>query len=62
MRHRPLWDQWDDLTTMAAHDAAAQLWSRTDLRPADLDVAQIYDGFSIFVPHVAGGARGLRAG
>jgi acetyl-CoA acetyltransferase len=50
MRHRPLWDQWDDLTTMAAHDAAAQLWSRTDLTPADLDVAQIYDGFSIFVP------------
>jgi acetyl-CoA acetyltransferase len=50
MRHRPLWDQWDDLTTMAAHDAAAQLWSRTDLTAADLDMAQIYDGFSIFVP------------
>ena len=50
MRHRPLWDQWDDLTTMAAHDAAAQLWSRTDLTAADLDLAQIYDGFSIFVP------------
>jgi acetyl-CoA acetyltransferase len=50
LRHRPLWDQWDDLTTMAAHDAAEQLWSRTDLRPADLDVAQVYDGFSIFVP------------
>jgi acetyl-CoA acetyltransferase len=50
MRHRPSWEQWDDLTTMAAHDAAAQLWSRTDLTPADLDVAQIYDGFSIFVP------------
>lgn len=50
IRHRPLWDQWDDLTTMAAHDAAAQLWSRTDLTAADLDMAQIYDGFSIFVP------------
>jgi acetyl-CoA acetyltransferase len=34
---------------MAAHDAAAQLWSRTDLKPADVDVAQLYDGFSIFV-------------
>ena len=50
LRHRPLWDQWDDLTTMAAHDAAGQMWSRTDLTAADLDVAQIYDGFSIFVP------------
>jgi acetyl-CoA acetyltransferase len=27
--------------------AAAQLWSRTDLRPADVDVAGLYDGFSI---------------
>jgi hypothetical protein len=31
---------------MAARDAAAQLWTRTDLRPADVDVAQLYDGFS----------------
>lgn len=48
LRHRPLWEQWDDLTTMAAHDAAAQLWSRTDLTPSDVDIAQLYDGFSIF--------------
>ena len=27
--------------------AAAQMWSRTDLRPADVDVAGLYDGFSI---------------
>jgi acetyl-CoA acetyltransferase len=27
--------------------AARQLWSRTDLRPADVDVAALYDGFSI---------------
>jgi acetyl-CoA acetyltransferase len=25
---------------------AAHLWSRTDLRPADVDVAELYDGFS----------------
>ena len=25
---------------------AAHLWSRTDLTPADVDVAEIYDGFS----------------
>lgn len=27
--------------------AATQLWSRTDLRPGDVDVAGLYDGFSI---------------
>src|SRR5437588_6231874 len=43
---RPSWDQWDDLTTMALRDAAAMLWSRTDLRPADVDLAELYDGFS----------------
>jgi acetyl-CoA acetyltransferase len=31
---------------MAARDAGAQLWSRTDLRPSDVDCAQLYDGFS----------------
>lgn len=44
---RPSWDQWEDLTTMAARDAATSLWARTDLTPADVDVAQLYDGFSI---------------
>ena len=46
IRGRPVWDQWEDLTTMAARDAAAQLWERTDLRPADVDTIQLYDGFS----------------
>ena len=46
MRARPLWDQWEDITTMAARDAAAHMWSRTDLTPADVDTAQLYDGFS----------------
>ena len=32
---------------MAAKDAAAQMWARTDLQPADVDVAELYDGFSI---------------
>lgn len=43
---RPSWDQWDDLTTMALRDAGAMLWQRTDLTPADVDVAELYDGFS----------------
>lgn len=46
LRGRPSWDQWDDLTTMPARDAAAHMWSRTDLTPADVDVAELYDGFS----------------
>ena len=70
---RPSWDQFDDLTTMALRDAAAMLWSRTDLRPADVDVAELYDGFSFIAlswlealgfcgrgeggPFVEGGAR-----
>ena len=47
LRGRPSWDQFDDMTTMAARDAAASMWERTDLTPADVDVAQLYDGFSI---------------
>jgi acetyl-CoA acetyltransferase len=46
LRGRPSWDQFDDMTTMAARDAGAQLWSRTDLKPTDVDVAELYDGFS----------------
>ena len=34
-----------------AHTAPArlrrQLWARTDLTPADVDTAQLYDGFSV---------------
>jgi acetyl-CoA acetyltransferase len=43
---RPSWDQFDDLTTMALRDAGAMLWKRTDLQPADVDVVELYDGFS----------------
>jgi acetyl-CoA acetyltransferase len=31
---------------MSAHDAAATLWSRTDMTARDVDFAQLYDGFS----------------
>jgi acetyl-CoA acetyltransferase len=46
LRGRPSWDQFDDLTTMAARDAGAQLWTRTDLKPTDVQLAEMYDGFS----------------
>jgi acetyl-CoA acetyltransferase len=44
---RNSWDQFEDLTSMAAADAGRRLWQRTDLKPADVDVANLYDGFSI---------------
>ena len=47
MRTRFSWDQQEELAAMAATSAAEHLWSRTSLTPADVDVAQLYDGFSI---------------
>jgi acetyl-CoA acetyltransferase len=41
------WEPRLDFPAMGAADAAAQMWSRTDLTPADVDVAELYDGFSI---------------
>jgi acetyl-CoA acetyltransferase len=43
---RDSWDQRDDLTEMASHDAARMMWARTDLTVGDVDTAQLYDGFS----------------
>jgi acetyl-CoA acetyltransferase len=40
------WIHRDDFPKMASVEAAAQLWSRTDLTPADVDVAELYDGFT----------------
>jgi len=40
------WDQRPDYPKMASSDAAAELWSRTDLTPGDVDVAELYDGFT----------------
>jgi len=46
MFERGTWDQRADITTMAAHDVSQTLWERTSLTPADVDMAQLYDGFS----------------
>jgi len=43
---RPSWDQFDDLSAMPNRDAGRQLWERTDLKPSDVQMAQLYDGFS----------------
>jgi acetyl-CoA acetyltransferase len=40
------WFNRDDFPKMASVEAAAQVWSRTDLAPSDLDVAELYDGFT----------------
>jgi acetyl-CoA acetyltransferase len=40
------WSYRPDYPLMASADAAAELWRRTTLRPADVDVAELYDGFS----------------
>jgi acetyl-CoA acetyltransferase len=43
------WDQYEDLTSMVARDACRSMWARSGLTPQDVDVAELYDGFSIFV-------------
>ncbi|MET8978808.1 OB-fold domain-containing protein [Streptomyces sp. NPDC004539] len=46
VRERLSWDQ-DTLTHLPqARGPAAHLWTRTDLTPADVDVALLYDGFT----------------
>jgi acetyl-CoA acetyltransferase len=40
------WDQRPDYPKMASTDAAAEMWSRTDLKPGDVDLAELYDGFT----------------
>jgi acetyl-CoA acetyltransferase len=47
LRHRNSWVHWPDPTLTASHDAGQRLWERTDLRPSDVDVALLYDGFTM---------------
>ncbi|MGA3252678.1 MAG: thiolase family protein [Mycobacterium sp.] len=63
------WFHRDDYPKMAMSDATAQMWSRTELKPADLGVAELYDGFTYLTkalgicgdgeagPFVEGGTR-----
>jgi acetyl-CoA acetyltransferase len=72
------WFHRDDYPKMAMSDATAQMWSRTELKPADLELAELYDGFTFLTiawlealgvcgdgeagPFVEGGARIARDG
>ncbi|MFN8025996.1 MAG: thiolase family protein [Acidimicrobiia bacterium] len=40
------WVDRPDYPAQASVDAAAEMWSRTDLRPSDVGTAQLYDGFT----------------
>ena len=40
------WDMWPDLTAMASKPVSDALWAHAPLRPSDVDVAGLYDGFS----------------
>ena len=40
-------DLLDDYTRNSPVHCAETLWSRTDLKPSDVDTAQLYDGFTI---------------
>lgn len=46
MRYRNSWVQLDALDTQAQPEVARMMWSRTDLTVKDIDVAELYDGFS----------------
>lgn len=46
MRYRNNWAQLDAFDTQAQPKVAEMMWSRTDLKPGDVDVAQLYDGFT----------------
>lgn len=46
MRYRNNWVQLDALATQAQPEVAKMMWNRTDLTVKDIDVAELYDGFS----------------
>lgn len=46
MQYRNSWTQLEALDTQAQPEVAMMMWGRTDLTVKDIEVAQLYDGFS----------------
>lgn len=46
MEYRNSWTQLEAMDTQAQPKVAEMMWSRTDLKPKDVDIAELYDGFS----------------
>ncbi len=40
------WYRRPDYPKMASIEAAGEMWRRTDLKPPDVDIAELYDGFT----------------
>jgi acetyl-CoA acetyltransferase len=40
------WEMWPDLTTMAAKGVSDRVWAESGISPEDVDVVEVYDGFS----------------
>jgi acetyl-CoA acetyltransferase len=41
------WDQYEPLSGMMALETGPAMWNHTDLKPKDVRVANVYDGFSV---------------
>jgi acetyl-CoA acetyltransferase len=46
LHDRNSWAGVENLATQATPSPARMLWNRTDLKPGDVDIAELYDGFS----------------
>jgi acetyl-CoA acetyltransferase len=46
LHDRNSWAALENLATQATPSPARMMWNRTDLRPGDVDLAELYDGFS----------------
>ena len=61
LRGRNSWDQFDDLTTMAARDAGKMMWERSDLTPGRRRPGRGLRRVQLHHPLLAGGPRLLRS-